>query len=893
MSASDSLWTKLRSLFLRNRAERELDAEMQFDLDQRAAAHAAGGMNPRQAKLAAMREFGSVSLAMEECRDTRGTRWLDQLWQDTRLAFRTMRRDPAFASVAILTLALGIGANTAIFSIVNSVLLRPLPFPNSNQLVMVFATEAKSGLTQDVATFPNFADWRLEARSFAGLSAFTTRGVVTSGGDHSESVPAAQVTPGMFETLGIEPAIGRTFREDENKEGSAPVAILSDSYWKNQFAARSDILGQTVRIVVSSGPNAGKAATYTIIGVMPPAFSVTPGSEREIYTPLQADPDRGHGFLRVIGRLRSGVSVASAQAEMNVISDQLEKQFPKYNKGVGTNIEPLREALTGNVRAGLLIFLGVVGLVLLVACTNVANLVLARGAARQKELAVRAALGAGRLRLAKQLLTESIVLAFAGGAAGLVLGAWVSQGLADMLVHDLSFPGLKVVHIDARVALFTIALSFLTGIAFGLAPAFASTSTDLNEALRESGRSATAGIKGRKLRSILVIAETALALVLLAGAGVLLKSLLVLRNTAPGFDTNNLVVTDFFLPQDRFKDPLNRVAYFTQLLTRFGEYPGVRSAALVADLPLSGGTDGMSFHIVGRPDPAPDKQFGAGFNVASAGYFRTMGVPIRAGHEFSDRDSAATPLVAVISEAAERKFWPDQNSVGQQISLGKDPKTGLQLVYSIIGVAGDLHQNDLGEVPQPMIYIDFMQPSPAWPWLTLVARTSSDSANQLSSIKSLAASIDRGVPVTAIRTMDDVIAGSIAQPRVYAALLGAFALLALALAAVGLYGVVSYTVTQRTHEMGIRIALGASRGDVLAMVLSNALRLVGIGVVIGLLAALGVTHLLTKLESNVQPGDPLTLVVVSVLMIAVALAAGFAPAMRATRVDPITALRYE
>jgi predicted permease len=893
MSASDSIWTKLRSLFLRKRAERELDAEMRYDLTRRTEANIAAGLSPHDAKLAALREFGSVSLAMEECRDARGTRWLDQLWQDTRLALRTLRRDPAFAAVAILTLALGIGANTAIFSIVNTVLLRPFPFPNANRLVMVFGTEAKRGATHDVATYPNFADWRTEARSFAGLGAYSMRTAVLAGGDHAEVIHTAQVTPGLFEALGVAPALGRAFSEDEDKEGAAPVVILSDSYWHSRFGARGDVVGQTVRIVISSGPTAGKAATYTIIGVMPPGFSLTPQVEQQIYTPLQPDPDRGHGFLLVIGRLRDGISVANAQAEMNVISDQLAKQFPKFNEGLGANVQPFRQALTGDVRPVLLIFLGVVALVLLVACTNVANLVLARGAARQKELAVRAALGAGRARLAKQLLTESTVLALAGGAAGLVLGAWIAQGLAGMLGHDLNFPGLKVVHLDSRVALFTLALSFLTGIAFGLAPAFVSISTDLNESLRESGRSATAGVRGRKLRSFLVIAETALALVLLAGAGVLLKSLLILRSTAPGFDTRNLVVTDFSLPQDRFKDPEPRITYFTELLSRFREYPGVRSAALVADLPLNGGSDELGFYIVGRQRPGSDPALDAAVNLTSAGYFHTMGVPIRAGREFTDRDSASTPLVAVINDAAARKFWPNQNPIGQQIDLGKNAKEGALPLYSIVGVAADLRQNSLGEPPEPMIYLDFVQPSPAWPWLTLVVRTSSDSANQLGPIKSLAESVDRGVPVITVQTMDDVLSRSIAQPRVYAALLGAFALLALALAAVGLYGVVSYTVTQRTHEMGIRIAIGASRGDVLALVLKNALQLVGIGVAIGIAGAIGVTQLLTKLERTVQPGDPLTLIAVSVLMIAVALAAGFAPALRATRVDPITALRYE
>ena len=885
--------SSFRDVFRRNRDEQELDAEMRFDLEERTRAYVAAGMKSDEARYRAMKEFGSVALAKEECRDARGAVWFEQLSQDLRFGVRSLRKNPGFTSVCVLTLALGIGANTAIFSLVNAVLLKPLPFPDPNQLVMVFATDAKRGGTEDVATYPDFADWRAQAKSFTGLGAFTTRSVIISAPDHAESVPAAQVTPGFFETLGVAPVLGRGFRDGENKPGARPVAILSDSFWRNQFSARSDIVGQSVRIVVSSGPNAGKGDSYTVVGVLPPGFSLTPDKERLIYTPLLEDANRGHGFLRVVGRLRNRAPIAQAQAEMNVITEQLAKQYPKYDQGVGTNIEPMRQALTGNVRPGLFIFLGVVGLVLLVACANVANLVLARGAARQKELSVRAALGAGRGRLARQILTESLVLSMIGGVAGLVLGAWVSQGLAGMLVRDLNFPGIDRVHLDYRVALFTLVLSFFTGIAFGLAPAFASTSNDLNETLRESGRSASMGVKGRRLRSMLVIAETALALVLLAGAGVLLKSLLVLRSTAPGFDTSNLAVVDFLLPQDRYADSRARNAFFTDLLSRFSHFPGERSAALVADLPLSGGSDSLGFHIMGRPDPAPDVSFKAGFNVASQGYFRTMSVPIRMGREFTADDTFESPSVIVINETAAREFWPNQNPIGQQINTGVKGANGALIIFTVVGVTSDLHEIDLGEAPKPMIYLDYSQPSPNWPWLTLVVRTNSDSANALPGIKSLAESIDRNVPVTVVRTMDDVLSSSIAQPRVYAALLGAFALLALVLAAVGLYGVVSYAATQRTHEIGIRIALGAGRSSVLGLVLRQGLGLATIGAAIGLLCSIGVNQALVHIVPSVQPGDPLTLTLVAALLLGVAVAASYVPAWKATRIDPIIALRNE
>jgi putative ABC transport system permease protein len=878
----------LRSLFHRERAEHELDSEVRYHLERQIEAKRAAGMSVEDARLATLREFGSVSLAKEESRDARGTLFLENTWKDFRYGLRTLRKNPGFTCVAVLTLALGIGANTAIFSVVNAVLLRPLPFPQSNRLVMVWATN-DSGSREDVASYPDFSDWKEQSRSFEGIAAFTNRTMTISDGNAAVLVRGIRPTPGFFELLGAQPEIGRTFRNEESDAGSAHVALLSDAFWKSQFAGRRDILGQTLNINMSRSDDANTA--YTVIGVMPPDFKVSPDAQEQIYVPQVRDPDRGHGFLYVLGRLKPGVSIAQAQSEMDAVTHHLAEQYPKFDKGVGTNIVPLVDGLVGNMRPGLLIFLGVVALVLLIACTNVANLMLARGSARQKEIALRAALGAGRARLVRQLLMESTVLALAGGALGLILASWTVNFLVRVLTKNFQIPRIANTHTDVQVLAFTIALSLLTGIVFGLAPALASSKPDLNENLRESSRSASGSTRGRRVRSALVITETVLALILLASAGLLLKTLLVMRSAAPGFQTSNLLTADIFLPQPEFTSNIPRMAFFRNALDRVRAVPGIRSAALVADLPLGGGSDGMGFHIVGRPDPAPGVEFDASFNLVSADYFRTMAIPVREGREFTQQDSTNTPIVVVINETAARQFWPGESPMGKQISMPLTDKT--PQIITVIGVTGDVRQRSLGTASRPEMFLDYMQPSPGWPEAVLVARTAGDPMLLAGTVKTMIASVNHDVAVTVVRTMDDVLSASIAQPQVYALLLGVFAGLALALAAIGLYGVISYGVTQRTHEMGIRMALGAGRGDVLRLILRQGLALAVSGVVIGLACTLAVSQLLTHLVGSVQPHDPLTLIAVSSLLMGVALAASYIPASRATRVDPVTALRHE
>jgi putative ABC transport system permease protein len=884
MKPMNKLRTLIRNLFLRKHVESDLDAEVRGYSAMLEEEKMSKGMKSNEARRAARMESGGAELLKEEVRSARAGAWIESLGRDIRYAARMLRKNPGFTAIAVLTLALGIGANSAIFSIVNAVLLRPLPYPDSGRLVVVWATEASNNNSQDVTSYPGFEDWKAQSRSFEGLAAFTSRGITYSGADQAEVLSAMQISPGFLELLGVAPAMGRTFQSGESEAGASHVALLSDSLWKARFAGRPDILGQLVRI---------NEQECTIVGVMPPGVRISRGPAEQIYVPLVRDPDRGHGFLTILGRLRQGTSISQSQAEMNIITKRLEVQYPRTDKGVGANVVPLVNYYAGDARTACLFFLGVVTLVLLIACTNVANLLLSRGASRQKELAVRAALGAGRRRIIQQLLTESILLALAGGTLGIFLASWMAHLLATMLASNFDIPRVASTGTDVSVLGFTLLVSLATGVLFGIAPALSSSSPDWNENLREAGRSAAGSVRGRRLRGFLVIAETSLALILLSGAGILLKSLLVMRATAPGFTTQNLLAVDFRLPRNKMAKPLDLMRYYDDLLQRAESVPGVRSASLVADLPMNGGQDSLGFHIPGRPDPAPGKMFSASFNIVSANYLQTMEIPLIAGREFGPQDSASTPHVVLINERAAKTFWPGENPIGKQITLPSEEKGGPSITLTVVGETRDVRQISLGVPPRPEVLLNYQQPGPPWPWLELVARTTVDPATLSNSIKSAAFLAGHDVPIVKVHSMDDVLSASLAVPIVYTSLLSVFAGLALALAAVGLYGVVSYSAAQRTHEMGIRLALGADRGNILRLVLRHGLGLVLIGVAIGMAGAVAIASLLTHLAPEIQPGDPITFTAVAVLLIVVALAASFLPALRASRVDPMIALRYE
>ena len=871
--------SRLLGFFRKRKSDENLDAELGSHLQFLTEENIRRGMGTKEARYAARREFGGVEQTKESYRERRGLPFLDTLVQDVRYSVRTLVRSPGFTAVAVLTLALGIGANTAIFSVVRAVLLRSLSFPQADRLVLIWATNATNGEMHDVASYPDFEDWKAQNKSFENVAAFTTRGAILTTEKQAERVSAVQASAAFFDTLGVQPALGRAFRSDEQQPGAGRVVLLSDLFWKRRFAQRPDILGQIVRI---------NEEAFTIIGVMPPGFEIPPGRPEQIYMPMVRDANRNHGFLMVLGRLRRRVSISAAQAEMDVITRGLAKQFPRSDKGVGANVMPITDAFLGPARTGLLVMLGVVTLVLLIACGNVASVMLARGASRQREMAVRAALGAGRKRLMRQLLTESILLALAGGAAGLLLAAWGTRLLVALFARNFDIPRLGDTHTDLWVLGFTLLISAAAGIVFGILPALGAASLDVNEGLRESSRSSTGNLRGQRIRSSLVVMETALALILLSAAGILLKSLLVMRSTAPGFRSDNLVAVEFSLPRIKFAKTPERLRFFASVLDRVGNIPGVRSAALVADLPLGGGEDGLGFHIVGRPDPSPNTSFQANFNIASAGYFQTMGIALHAGREFTEGDSAGTPGVVIMNDTAARRFWPGENPLGKQIILDS-----AQPPLTVVGVTGDVRQRSLGVAPKPEIFLDYLQPGPDWPWLVLVARTTEPPAKLTGTVKGVAESVDQDVPVLRISTIDELLSSTLAQPSVYALLLGVFASLALALAAVGLYGIVSYAVTQRVHEMGIRMALGAAQGEILRLVLRRGMSLAFAGSLMGLAVALAARRVIAGLVHDVEAGDPLAFAGVTLLLLAVAFVASYLPARRAARVDLMIALRYE
>ncbi len=866
----------------------EIDSHLQLHIDDNLRA----GMTPDQARRHALICLGGPAQTRERYRDQHGIPALDALRQDLVSAVRVLRKNPGFAATAILTLALGIGANSAIFSLVNATLLRPLPFKDPDRLVMIFATDGRRSDRFDSATYPDFVDWRNQNRTFESMAAFAGHRSTLSVGDQTALIQGKRVTPNFFDVLGVAPVLGRGFRPEDQEPAANRVVILSDGFWKRHFGGAPDALGRTIRISRADGNHVAQGfdELHTVVGIMPPWFHIDQPDEEQYYVPLPIDPSRGHGFLRVVGRLRWGVTLPHATADLAAIADRLARLYPRTNLTVGTHLMGVNDALARHIKPGLLIMLGVVGIVLLIACANVAGLMLARGATRQRELAIRSALGAGRGRLVRQLLVESVLIALIGGGLGLIAADWTARALAAVVAMQFRVPRIDAASTDVSVLAFTVIASVATGICFGAFPAFASTSPGLNDALRDSGRSAT-GTRAPQLRRALVIVEIALALVLLAGGGMLLRALLAMRATPPGFDARNMLVIDLWLPSPRFAQLQDRASFFAAALERLRGLSGVKTAAFVADLPLSGATDSESFHIVGRPDPSPDRPFNAGFNIASGGYFRTMGTPVREGRDFLDSDGPATPDVAIVNESAARAWWPDGSPLGQQILL-PITRTTSQLL-TIVGVAADVRHVGLAVPPRREVFVHSMQSQLSWAHFVLAVRTSSAPNALADSVRAILRDADANVPIARIASGDDVVARSMTEPRLYTFLVGTFALLAGALAAIGLYGLISYSVSQRSHEIGIRVALGASRADIFRLVLAQGVALAAVGSVIGLACGLAATRALVGLIKGVRPNDPVTLIVVTGVLLGVALLASYVPARRAARVDPAVALRAE
>jgi predicted permease len=809
---------------------------------------------------------------------------LADLLQDLRYALRTLAKNPAFTTIAIVAIALGIGANTVIFSAVDAVLLRPLPFKNPGQLVMLWENATHLGFPKDTPSPANFLDWQKQARSFTGMAALVERSFNLTGVGEPERLDGRRVSANLFELLGVPALLGRTFVPDDDKPGSH-VVLLSHSLWQGRFGSDPGVIGRAVTL---------NAESYTVIGVMPPSAQL-PGSgnwKDQVWVPIAFRPEeaaqRGSHFLQVIARMKPSITLKRAQSEMDTIAARLAQQYPDQNKRRGAVVVPLHEHVVGDIKPALLVLLGAVGFVLLIACANVANLLLARAAARQKEIAVRLALGASRSRLVRQFLTESVLLAMFGAGFGLLLAVGGIR-ILKTFIPATTFQ-VQAMNIDARVLMFTAVVAVITGIAFGLAPAIQGSHLNLNDTLKEDGRDSGGTCKGRQARNLLVIGEVAVSFVLLIGAGLLINSFVHLRNLHPGFRANHLLTMKVDLSEVKYSDPERRVAFFDEVMRRVRALPGVQSAAVASNLPLTYNGDSTIISVEGIPDPPPDQQPDVIFRATGPGYFSTMGIPILRGRDFTDYDNAKSKDVVVISEKTAQHFWPGQDPIGKRLKPGLSKSDSPW--REVIGVVKDVRQNDLIALSKMQMYFTYRQLKDLAS-NALVVRTSIEPMSLAASVRDVIWSIDKDQTVADIDTMEHIVSEAVARQRFSMLLLGLFAALALLLASVGIYGVMSYSVAQRTHEIGIRIALGARRADVLQMTVKQGLKLVGVGMILGLAAALLLTRLLASLLFGISATDPITFIGISLVLLAVAILANYIPALRATKVDPIIALRAQ
>jgi putative ABC transport system permease protein len=809
------------------------------------------------------------------------TRLEDEMFQDLRFGVRILLKNPGFTMVAMVTLALGIGVNTAIFSIVNAVLLRPLPFKDPARLVTVWESNAAKGQTHGAVGAANFTDWRNQNQVFDSLVAYFSWNYNLTGDDQSQRLEAAVVSAGFFQMLGAEAALGRVLLPEDDQEAQENVVVLSYALWQSRFGAKRDVIGET--IILNGLP-------HIVVGVMPAGFDF-PNDKIEIWRPMAMSPqlaqNREGKWLKVAGRLKTGVSLEQAAASMDTIAGRLAESYPKTNVGWGVNVIPLHEELVGDVRRFLLTLFGAVLFILLIACVNVANLLLARAATRQKENAIRAALGASRLRLLRQFLIENLLLAALGGTLGLALAFCSLDALIALSPKDV--PGLAKAAIDGRVLGFTVALSVLTTLLFGIVPARQASNPDLNETLKEGGHART-GNAGRRVQGALIIVEVAASVVLLVGAGLMIYSFLRLRSVDPGFNPSNVLTMRIALPANKYGENHRSIAFFEEALERIKDLPGVVSAGAVQDLPMRQNEMTFAFKIEGRPGLEAASPSEAAYRAVTEDYFRTMGIPLIAGREFTAGDKPQTTPVVVINQTMARRFWPDGDPVGKQLRFGEpnDP------VYTIVGVVGDIKHLGLAGNESPAIYQPHAQKRFAWlRWMSLVVRTNTPPLSLIAAIRDRVGAVDRGQPLYDIVTMEQLMAESVTQPRFSTFLFSVFALLALTLAAVGLYGVLSYAVAQRTHEIGLRMALGAHASDILKLVVGGGMKLTLLGLAIGFGVAIALTRLLKALLFNVSTTDPTTFVFVAVLLLVVALLACYLPARRATAVDPLFALRHE
>jgi putative ABC transport system permease protein len=872
-----SLW---RNLFHKDRVDQEFSEEIQAYLDMLTEAKLRQGLSPQEARRNALLELGGIDQVEERVREIRMGRFIETAWRDVRTGARALVHSPVFTVVTVLSLALGIGANTAMFSVVNGLLLRPLPYPESEQIVDVWHTPPQQsfpGLDRFSVSPANYLDWKAQSTAFEQMAVYTDTGLSLSTTNDPLPLTGAVVSSDFFSVLRSNAMQGRTFTADEERPGRDQVVVIGHGLWQRAFGANPNIIGQTLTL---------NSRSFTVVGIMPAGFEFP--REAELWVPLAWDDnDRQtrsiHDYL-VIARLKQNVSLQQAQAEMSTISSRLEQQYPNENTGWGAVVIPLRDDLVGDIRLALLVLFCAVGFVLLIACANVANLMLARGANRQKEIAVRIALGAGRARLVRQLLTESVLLAVVGGLLGLLLALWGSK----MLVQLGSLPNSGDIGIDTWALGFTLLVSFAAGIIIGIVPALQFTRTSISETLKQgAGRTGGSPMK-QHTRKALVISEVALSLVLLIGAGLMIRSFWKLQNVDPGFDTSNTLTMSVALTWIRYSEPHQRLAFVDRTIEQIRALPGVVSVGITTRVPLTGGGSTQPFSVEGRPTAAISEQPMAQARYVSPDYFATIGIPLRQGRFFSDHDRDNSVPVVIISEAMARRFWPGENPIGRRLTPTFHVEQGPR---EIVGIVGDVKSSGLDADLSAMMYLPYKQ-APL-PFMSFVVRTASNPESLIQPVSKAIYSIDKDQALTNVQTMEQVHRESLSDRRFNMTLLLTFAGVALMLAAVGVYGVMNYTVTLRRRELGIRMALGAAKMDVLRLVLGQALTLTLIGVGAGLISAYALTRLMASLLYGVTATDYLTFGSVSAVLIAVGVAASYVPARRATKVNPTIALRAE
>jgi putative ABC transport system permease protein len=809
------------------------------------------------------------------------------LLKDLRYGIRSLLKHPGFTAIAVITLALGIGANTAMFSVINGVLLRSLPYHDPDRLVTIWEESPQRGMFQLPVSYANFRDWQDQNHVFEQISAYTFTNLNLTGAGEPARLLTVRSSANLFSLIGAVPLLGRAFLTEEDKQGADRVVILGHALWQSRFGSDPGIVGKSLTLNNQS---------YTVVGVMSPNFQFPVGfgylgkvlnDPVDLYVPLaatSAETGRGNYSFFAIGRLKPGVTINQAQAEMSTIEGRLEQQYPEGNTGIGISLIATPEQTVKEIRPALLVLLGAVGFMLLIACANIANLLLVRAASRQKEIAIRTALGASRLRVLRLLLTESLMLSLAGGCLGLLLAFWGTEALIALAPDNI--PRLNEVGVDASVFGFTLAVSLVTGVFFGLIPAVHASKPDLNEALKEGSRGSMGSTAGKRTRSVLVAVEVALSLVLLIGAGLMIKSFVRLQQMNLGFDPDNVLAVDLSLSSSRYPEDRQQIAFFQEALERLQSLPGVKSAGATTGLPLTLSLSGSDFRIEGRPDPEAGKEMIINTRSVSPDYFGTLRVSLIKGRDFSDRDKSDAPKAAIINNDLARIYFPNEDPIGKRITFD-DGESWI----SIVGVIGDVKQLGLDSSAKPEVYFPYLQVAASS--MSLVVRTTSDPLSLAGAVKSQIQTIDKDLPIDDAKTMQQLLAESLSGRRFNMLLLTVFAMVALVLAIVGIYGVMSYTVTQRTHEIGIRVAIGAQSRDVFRMVIGQGMMLAMIGVAFGLVGAFALTRLMTTMLFGVEPSDPATFISIAVLLTIVALAACYIPARRATKVNPLLALRYE